>query len=75
MPAFSIKDNDGFTISIILTDEEVDGICNLDEGKTLDLENGGKITRQDDGTYYYNRNNKNFFFDCKTFDEALQEEN
>lgn len=74
MPAFSIKDNDGFTISIILTDDEVEEIPNLDTNKTLNLENGGTITRQEDGDYYYNRKGKNFFFDGQTFDEALQAE-
>ncbi|GAA0633251.1 hypothetical protein [Thalassospira tepidiphila] len=73
MAYYTITNTDNLKIVISLTDDEVEAIPNLDEGEKLDLANGGNITRQtDDDEYYYNKDNKNNFFDRDTFNAAIE---
>lgn len=66
-----VENTDGITIIIILEEGEPQEIAGLEVGRVLRLENGGTIKLQDDGEYYYNKDNKNWFFDQGTMQDAL----
>ncbi|WP_156111575.1 hypothetical protein [Thalassospira australica] len=71
MTPYTIRCTDGFNITIFLDDSEKDTLPTLQVDQVMILENGGTITLQDEGEYYYKKDGKNWFFAQDVMFEAL----